>query len=119
MDDFVNYVNRNWEATDPVVLASYVLWRLNYIHPFINGNGRTARAACYFVLCVKTGKLLPGKKSLPELISENRTLYIDAIKKADKSIPSGALDLSELHGLLSRLLDEQINSSKATPAAPS
>ena len=45
MDDFVNSVNRNWDKADPLVLASLVLWRLNYIHPFINGNGRTARAA--------------------------------------------------------------------------
>jgi Fic/DOC family len=44
MDDFVNTVNRTWEQTDPVVLATYVLWRVNNIHPFINGNGRTARA---------------------------------------------------------------------------
>ena len=45
MDDFVNEVNRHWLSVDSVVLAAYVLWRLNYIHPFINGNGRTARAA--------------------------------------------------------------------------
>ena len=45
MDDFVNNVNRSWENADPVVLATLVLWRLNNIHPFINGNGRTARAA--------------------------------------------------------------------------
>lgn len=50
MEDFINNVNRFWKETDPVVLASYVLWRLNHIHPFINGNGRTARAACYFVV---------------------------------------------------------------------
>jgi hypothetical protein len=49
MDDFVNMVNRNWDTTDAVFLATFVLWRLNNIHPFINGNGRTARAACYFV----------------------------------------------------------------------
>lgn len=53
MDDFVNMVNRNWDRIDPVVLATFVLWRLNNIHPFINGNGRTARAACYYVLCLK------------------------------------------------------------------
>ncbi|MEX1365172.1 MAG: Fic family protein [Nannocystaceae bacterium] len=26
----------------------YTLWRLNWIHPFVEGNGRTARAACYY-----------------------------------------------------------------------
>ena len=69
MDDFVNSVNRSWEQTDPVVLATYVLWRINNIHPFINGNGRTARASCYFVLCVKAGGWLPGETILPELKS--------------------------------------------------
>lgn len=35
MEDFVNIVNRTWELSDPVALAAYVLWRLNYIHPFM------------------------------------------------------------------------------------
>ena len=64
MDDFVNTVNRNWEQTDPVVLAAFVLWRLNNIHPFINGNGRTARACAYFVLCVRAGGWLAGQPIL-------------------------------------------------------
>lgn len=45
MDDFVNEVNRHWQETDPVLLATYVLWRINNIHPFINGNGRLTRIA--------------------------------------------------------------------------
>lgn len=53
MDDFVNEINRFWDIQDPLSLASHVLWRLNVIHPFIKGNGRTARAACYYVLCLK------------------------------------------------------------------
>ena len=59
MEDLVNSVNRMWETADPVALAAFVLWRINHIHPFINGNGRTARAASYFVLCVKIGGWLP------------------------------------------------------------
>jgi Fic family protein len=55
MDDFTNTVNLSFMQADPVVVAAFVLWKLNNIHPFINGNGRTARAACYFVLCVKLG----------------------------------------------------------------
>jgi Fic family protein len=76
MDDFVNVVNRNWEQTDAVALATLVLWRLNNIHPFINGNGRTARASCYYVLCVKAGNLLPGTTILPELIRQNHQEYV-------------------------------------------
>jgi Fic family protein len=110
MDDFVNEVNRMWETTDPVVLAAYVLWRINYIHPFINGNGRTARAAAYFVLCVKTGALLPGEKILPELIRENRDEYVECIQKMDQSFADGELKIEPLHALLSRLLEEQFAS---------
>lgn len=109
MDDFVNHVNRWWETTDEVVLASYILWRLNHIHPFINGNGRTARAAAYFVLCVKAGSWLPGETILPELIRRNRDHYVAALQHADASARGGNVDLSKLHELLSRLLAEQLN----------
>lgn len=108
MDDFVNTVNRHWESTDPVVLASYVLWRLNYIHPFINGNGRTARAACYFVLCVMAGGWLSGETILPELIRRDRAQYVDALREVDESFGAQKLDLSPLHELLAKLLKEQL-----------
>lgn len=111
MEDFINDVNRNWEKADPVALAAYVLWRLNFIHPFINGNGRTARAACYFVLCLHLGRWLPGTTILPELIRSNRDEYIEALRGVDASVKAGGLDLSTLHLLLSRLLDEQLQSA--------
>lgn len=94
MDDFINMVNRQWETSDAVVLASFVLWRLNSIHPFINGNGRTARAACYLVLCVKAGGWLQGQEILPELLKKSRDEYVAALKIADASVLAGNLDLS-------------------------
>lgn len=108
MDDFVNTVNRSWETTDPIMLAAFVLWRLNHIHPFINGNGRTARASCYFVLCVKLGHWLPGTTILPELIRRERDRYVEALQAIDKSVEAGAPDFTNLHGLLAELLKEQI-----------
>ncbi|HMV21905.1 MAG TPA: Fic family protein [Rhodocyclaceae bacterium] len=122
MDDFINQVNRAWETTDTVVLSTFVLWRMNYIHPFINGNGRTARAACYFVLCVKANGWLPGKMILPELIRRERDAYIEALADADKSFHDGNLDLTKLHQLVAKLLEEQINggtksADAATPAS--
>jgi hypothetical protein len=114
MDDFVNEVNRSWEVADAVVLAAFVLWRINYIHPFINGNGRTARAASYFVVCVKAGGWLPGSIILPELLRRNRDEYVAALKVADDAFHAGNIDLSVLHGLLSRLLKEQIESAGIT-----
>jgi Fic family protein len=124
MDDFVNQVNRDWETADPVVLASYVLWRLNHIHPFINGNGRTARAACYFVLCMKLGGWLPGKTILPELIRRERHRYVGALAAVTNSFEAGDFDLSPLHSLISELLTEQLESTgpeigQAVTSAPS
>ena len=111
MDDFVNMVNRNWETEDPVVLSSYVLWRLNHIHPFINGNGRTARAAAYFVLCVRAGGWLPGAPIMPELIKEERARYVEALREVDGHYNNGSLNLAPLHVLLSELLDRQLASA--------
>jgi len=118
MEDFVNTVNRMWHETDEVVLASYVVWRLNYIHPFINGNGRTARAACYFVLCVKAGAWLPGAPILPELLKRDRNEYVAALKAADVSVAKGPVDLSVLHALISRLVDEQLKPFAQPPGNP-
>ena len=104
MDDFVNVVNRSWETTDAVALATYVLWRLNNIHPFINGNGRTARSACYFVLCLKAGGWLRGDPILPELIKRERDEYCQHLQVAHDSFAQhGQPDLAPLHGLVTRL----------------
>ena len=115
MDDFVNVVNYNWKSADPVVLATYVLWRLNNVHPFINGNGRTARAAAYFVLCVKAGGWLVGEPILPELIRQNRDEYIAALQHAHVSNDAGDVDLRPLHELIMRLLAQQIASIRPAP----
>ena len=108
MEDFVNMVNRRWDSADPVELSAFVLWRLNAIHPFINGNGRTARAASYFALCCKLDGWLEGERILPELLRENRSEYVTALKAADVSAVSGAVDLSLLHELIARLLTLQV-----------
>jgi Fic family protein len=116
MEDFVNTVNRNWESADAVYLATYVLWRMNHIHPFINGNGRTARAAAYYVLCLKLGGLLPGQVTLPELLKRDRADYCTALQAADASLATGTLDLSQLHALMLKLLAEQLSSGSNTAA---
>ncbi len=112
MNAFVNEVNHRWEKTDAVVLAAYVLWKLNFIHPFINGNGRTARALCYFVICVKSGGLLKGDSSLPELIRQNRDKYIKLLKETDKLHNNDNSEyLKPMHSFIVRLVDEQLQSA--------
>ncbi|MGE0768966.1 MAG: Fic family protein [Hyphomicrobiaceae bacterium] len=118
MDDFINTVNVSLSSQDAVGLSAYVLWRLNHIHPFNNGNGRTARAACYFILCVTSGGWLRGAPILPELLVQNRDEYVAALKAADASLPSGGVDLADLHALLVRLLQQQMASTGAPPNMP-
>lgn len=81
-------------------------------HPFINGNGRTARAICYFVVCVKAGGLVPGSVILPELLRINRDEYVMALKAVDESLKT-EFDLTPLVRMIVRLLDEQIASLAA------
>lgn len=108
MDRFISFIHENWDNLSPTQLAAYGLWRLNWIHPFIEGNGRTARAVCYYLLCVKYGGLLPGDKIVPERIRENRKPYYEALKSADRAWADGNLDLSELEAYLAQLLDQQL-----------
>ena len=112
MQMFTNFVNRLWDTTDAVFLAALVLWRLNAIHPFVNGNGRTARVASYFVLCLKSGGWLAGDKILPERIVEVHGEYVEALKVAHASALAGQVDLKPLHALLVRLLDDQMKDAE-------
>src|SRR4051812_14699258 len=96
MDRFISTVQENWFIWKPTELAAYGVWRLNWIHPFIEGNGRTARAACYYLLCVRSGALLPGRKIVPERIKESRDGYEDALQAADRQWDDGNLDFSEM-----------------------
>jgi Fic family protein len=104
-----DYVNLNWLApANAVHLSAYVMWRLNWIHPFFGGNGRSSRAASYLVLSARLGFLLPGVKSIPELIVANRESYYAALRSADRACEAGGQDLSAMEDLLSSLLAQQL-----------
>ena len=101
IDELCEYVNVNWAKT-PIHLAAYLLWRLNWIHPFGEGNGRTARAVAYVVFCIKNGLMIPGIKTLPERIAEDRSDYYQALATADKG------DLEPMENLVSDLFTEEL-----------
>jgi len=108
VDDLCDYVATNWDASYATHLAAYVLWRLNWIHPFEDGNGRTARAASYLVLSVKLGYKLPGSQTIPEFIAKDKQPYYNALESADASWKKGALDLREMEDLLKGCLAAQL-----------
>jgi Fic family protein len=108
MDRFISFIHENWYIYTPTELAAYALWRLNWIHPFIEGNGRTARAASYYLLCVRHGALLGGRKIVPERIKEDRDRYEAALEAADRAWEAGHLDFSEMEDYLAGLLAAQL-----------
>ena len=110
MDQCLSVIHENWDGIEnPMVLPAYVLWRMNWIHPFVEGNGRTARAACYYLICLKFGGLLPGRKIVPERIRENRQPYYAALQSADRAWSEGHFDVSDLTDYLTDLVKAQLS----------
>ncbi|OWJ66554.1 Fic family protein [Inquilinus limosus] len=108
MDQFISTIHENWYNWSYTELAAYGLWRMNWVHPFIEGNGRTARAACYYLLCAKAGGVLGGRKIVPERIRENREPYYAALNAADRAWEDGNLDFSMMEEYLAGLVQEQL-----------
>jgi len=50
MEDLVSFVTKNKDAIDPLILAGIFHRQFVIIHPFIDGNGRTARLATKVLL---------------------------------------------------------------------
>lgn len=110
MDRFFSVVHENWTTVDhPTFMGAFALWRLCWIHPFVEGNGRTARAACYYLICMKHGALLPGKRTVPERIRDDREPYYKALRAADQHWDAGHFDVSELATYLEGLLKAQLS----------
>jgi hypothetical protein len=100
VQEMCDYVNENFHEKTALHLAAYVMWRLNWIHPFSDGNGRTSRAVSYIVLCSHVKILLPGTSSIPQQIEENRAAYFRALEAADEALrETDEIDISvmEIH----------------------
>ncbi len=87
---------------------------ISWIHPFKNGNGRTARAFAYLCLCLKLGFELPGRKTLMDLITSNKVEFEGGLRVADRTFAAvGVADTSVLEAFLARLLALQLSSIDA------
>jgi Fic family protein len=103
-----DFVNASWDRS-PIYLASYVLWRLNWIHPFFDGNGRTTRAISFVVLCVRLGYRVPGTNTIPEQIARNKKPYYEALELADLVYEKEKkIDVGGMEALVASLLANQL-----------
>ena len=89
--------------------AGYALWRINWIHPFDDGNGRTARAVAYLLLCARLHQELSGETTLIERLLFHKIRYWRALDAADAACEDGKVDVSVLVALLDELLQAQLS----------
>ena len=114
MSEFYEELKAQWMGGDALDVAAFALWRVNWVHPFKNGNGRTARAFAYACLCGHLGVILPGAPTVIDQIMVTRDEYEVCLRTGDKADEAGKRDLAPMKDYLNRLLQIQI-SSLATP----
>lgn len=114
VNDFISQLGTQWDKSTAIQIAAYCLWRINWIHPFKNGNGRCARAFMYACLCLKYGFMLPGTPTIIDLINANKAPFEEALKAADVAFATtDKIDCSRLENYLEALLIEQLSSVPA------
>jgi len=115
MDEFLDFLHRQWAKMDELQVAAYALWGINNIHPFSDGNGRTSRALCYFVLCKKLKRWLPGKLTVPEIIrTQRRDEYCEILNHMHAAKGPGiTTDLSEMTAFLNDVVLQQVRAARA------
>jgi Fic family protein len=92
----------------PVVKASIIHFFLVYVHPFFDGNGRTARALFYFYL-LKNQYTFFKYFSISALIAKQREKYYKAIKDVEDYDNDLTYFLLYFAEVVSKSIDEIIN----------
>lgn len=132
--DLLDYLNSTRGTLPALERAAFALWRLNWIHPFRGGNGRTSRCLTYLIICMDLGMMVPGMPTLPTLIYDKREEYVRALRAADASLRDANLgqeklpddhpqsdpraDLSVMRAYLQDLVTEQMASAITKLASP-
>ncbi|MCJ7731701.1 Fic family protein [Candidatus Bathyarchaeota archaeon] len=75
----VDWYNMNPDELRPIELAAILHYKLVYIHPFHDGNGRVSRLLMNFAL-IRNGY------PLASILNVDRKKYYDVLKKADNGI---------------------------------
>ena len=116
MREFFSDLAVLWREGDALDVAAFALWRITWIHPFRDGNGRTAFAFAYACLCLKLGALLPYTDTVLDQMLADPAQCNGPLRVADESIraaPKGKPDLLSLKQYFDQLLLKQIRSAEA------
>ena len=108
-----------WTEGDALDVAAYALWRITWIHPFRDGNGRTAFAFAYGCLCLKVGALLPETMTVLDQMLADPAQCNVPLRAADTSVQGNAdraPDLISLKRYYDKLLLRQIREAESLAA---
>lgn len=83
MKEFVEWLNRQ-EDLSPILIAGIAQFQFVHIHPFIDGNGRTARLLSTLIL-YKTGYDFKRLFTISEYYDKDRPAYYRAIQSVRQS----------------------------------
>lgn len=78
LDKLWNFHNENKESLHPVLLACLKHYRFEFIHPFLDGNGRLGRLIMNYVL-------YNNKYPMFDISHKIRVSYYRALEKTDKT----------------------------------
>jgi Fic family protein len=85
MKGLIKWINdKETDKLNPPVAAGIIHYQIVYIHPFIDGNGRTARALATLILVLK-GYNINRYFTLDDYYNGDRKAYYNALRVADIS----------------------------------
>ena len=82
INDLCTFANTEKEFVHPILKASMLHFFIGFIHPFLDGNGRTARALFYWFMMKKEYSLI-RHISISRAILDSRTQYDKAYLKTE------------------------------------
>ena len=112
MKEFVEWLNKEKEIS-PILISGISQYQFVHIHPFLDGNGRTARVLCTLIL-YQYGYDFKKLFSLSEYYDKDRPEYYDAIqsvRESDMNMTGWLEYFTE--GLKNQLIEVKIKGEKA------
>jgi Fic family protein len=97
MNELIDWYKENKDKLHPISFAAEFHFRYVYIHPFIDGNGRTARLLMNLIL-------MSSGYPITVIKTENRDIYMEALEKA-----STQSDISEFISIVSEAVDRSLD----------
>ncbi|HUW22344.1 MAG TPA: Fic family protein [Candidatus Bathyarchaeia archaeon] len=113
MEDFISWLNlKKGQEVHPVLRAGIAHYALSAIHPFVEGNGRTARAFATLILFVE-GYDIKRFFALEEYFDRDAASYYQALfKVSSQSKDLGKRDLTPWLGYFTQVMAIELSKIK-------